>query len=195
MAMTQVPTEAARSPGRARKAGKEPVRPIHRKLRDATREDHASIDRMLLRFDLNRTADYILFLNIHLAALCTVQAEWRAGDDNDFNGMLDCLTADLAALGVPASRPMRTPVPTTEAMGLGIAYVVRGSRLGAAVLRRDVVAELPTSYLDFAPAVSWREFLVELETIAAVPSEVEEAAGAAHRTFKAFADEYTRLQR
>ena len=173
---------------------KPPVGAVHRLLRTATREDHASIDRILLRFDLNRVEDYRIFLTIQLTALSALQAEWRPEDVADFSRMLDCLRADLSALGWTAvTTPASGSAPASAPRGLGIAYVVRSSRLGAAVLRRDIVGELPTSYLDFAPTLGWAKFLAELESIAEIPTAKQEAARAARNTFSAFAAEYSRL--
>jgi heme oxygenase (biliverdin-IX-beta and delta-forming) len=201
--MTQDPTRAAREPVHAQQTPKVPatrkVKPplgaVHRLLRTATREDHASIDRMLLRFDLNRLEDYRIFLTIHLAALSALQVEWRPEDGADFSSMLDCLRADLKALGwTAATPPAAGNMPVSVPRGLGIAYVVRGSRLGGAVLRRDIVGELPTSYLDFVPTLGWTRFLAELESIADIPNAKQEAARAARNTFSVFAAEYSRLQ-
>jgi heme oxygenase len=166
---------------------------MHRVLRAATRDDHASIDRTLLRFDLHRAEDYRIFLCAHFAALASLQAVWRREDEEDFAHMLGCLDLDLTTLGyatVPSSPP-RTP--SNAPGGLGIAYVVRGSRLGAAVLRRRVAAEHSTAYLDFIPALSWAEFLPELESVADDPNGRDEAVRAAHNAFLTFAAEFARL--
>ena len=137
--MTQDPTRAVSEPVHAQQTPKVPtprkVKPpvgaVHRLLRTATREDHASIDRMLLRFDLNRLEDYRIFLTIHLAALSALQAEWRPEDDADFSRMLDCLRADLKALGwttatPPASAPTRRPAGWKPASGASAASVSNG---------------------------------------------------------------------
>lgn len=201
--MTQDPKRAVSEPVHAQQTSKvptprkvkAPVGAVHRLLRTATREDHASIDRMLLRFDLNRLEDYRIFLTIHLTALSALQAEWRPEDVADFSRMLDCLGADLKALGWTTTTPPASGNgPASAARGLGIAYVIRGSRLGGAVLRRDIVGALPTSYLDFAPTLAWTKFLAELESIADIPNARQEAARAARDTFSAFAAEYSRLQ-
>ena len=201
--MTQVSIEAMRGAVPAKKVPKGPAAAIqkpvigivHRTLRSATRNDHASIDRMLLGFDLNRAEDYRIFLNIHFASLVDLRADWRLQDREDFVQMLGCLRADLEALGCKTSAPpMLSPTPTSSSKGLGIGYVVRGSRLGAAVLRRGVVAELPTSYLDFIPRLSWAGFLMQLESVADDPNGKDEATRAAIGTFNTFATEFTRFQ-
>jgi heme oxygenase len=168
---------------------------VHRALRIATRDDHARIDRALLAFDLSLAHDYRIFLNIHFAALSALQADWRLQDGADFARMMRCVQDDLRILGCETTAPS-TPPGTSESLskGLGIAYVIRGSRLGAAVLRRGVIGRLPTSYLDFVPALSWRDFLTQLETIADDPNARDDAVRAARSAFNAFAGEFTRLQ-
>jgi heme oxygenase (biliverdin-IX-beta and delta-forming) len=167
---------------------------VHRVLRDATRIDHAQIDRMLLPFDLSKAEDYRIFLNIHFASLATLQADWRQQDRKDFEEMLHCVQVDLKTLGSESTAPLMPPRPATSpSQGLGIAYVVRGSRLGAAVLRRSVVGKLPTSYLDLVPGLPWKDFLRELESVTHDPNGMAEAIRAARSTFSTFAAEFTRL--
>jgi heme oxygenase len=201
--MTQVTITAMGGAVRAKSFPKDPAPPIakpsigivHRTLRGATRNDHASIDRMLLRFDLNRAEDYRMFLNIHFASLVTFRADWRLQDGEDFARMLGCVQADLETLGSKAPvLPTLSPTPTNPAKGLGIGYVVRGSRLGAAVLRRGIVGELPTSYLDLIPTLSWEGFLIQLESIADDPNGRDEATRAATSTFHSFAAEFKRFE-
>jgi len=196
--MTQVPIESMYGSVRAKDL--RPARPrattkigsVHQALRAATRDDHASIDRMLLSFDLSKAEDYRIFLSIHAAALVTIQTDWRLQDSDDFERMLRCVRADLKTLGCAVTTPPSSPRPSSLAKGLGIAYVVRGSRLGAAVLRRGVVGNLPTSYLDFVPSLSWALFLTELEPLADDPNGKDEAIGAARGIFNTFVTEFTR---
>jgi heme oxygenase len=168
---------------------------VHLALRAATREDHAFIDRLLLGFNLNRAEDYTSFLNIHLAAISMLQADWRPRDREDFAQMICCLRADLSTLGHTTVVPF---IPFGKSAnpfeGLGIAYVLRGSRLGAAILRRSVRAALPTSYLNFVPHLSWTAFLLELESIAEDSRARDEAARAACGAFKLFTTEFARQE-
>jgi heme oxygenase len=168
---------------------------VHQSLRAATRNDHAWIDRMLLPFNLSRSEDYRIFLNIHFAALVILQADWRLQDSQDFNQMLRCVQADLGMPECKTTASAITPrTPPNLFTGLGIAYVVRGSRLGAVALRRGVAAHFSTSYLDFVPALSWPEFLIELESIADDPNGRDDATRAARSTFNTFVTEFTRLR-
>jgi heme oxygenase len=202
--MTQVPTEAMRGAVRAKATHKGPtptkakpgIGVVHRALRAATRSDHALIDRMLLPLDLSRAEDYRIFLNIHFAALVTLQMDWRPQDREDFEHMRRCAQADLSTLGcATAGLPMPPCTPPSPSKGLGVAYVIRGSRQGAALLRRGVAGNLPTLYLDFAPALSWGEFLVQLESIADDLTGRDDAIRAARSAFNTFAAEFTRLRR
>ncbi|MDP9088264.1 MAG: biliverdin-producing heme oxygenase [Pseudomonadota bacterium] len=140
---------------------------VHRLLRAATRADHALLDRMMLRIDLATPQDYGIFLQLHQRVLQTLEAYWREEDREDFAGMQRAVAQDIQALGIATS-------PTTRAVGhtplllshqWGLAYVVRGSRLGAKFLRRGVPSGLPTAYLDFTPALTWPRFLEQLELI------------------------------
>jgi heme oxygenase len=200
--MTQVPIEAMRFLVRAKDVSKSETVPkakpvigvVHRALRTATWNDHASIDRMLLPFDLNRTEDYRIFLNIHFTALAALRAAWRLQDRDDFERMTRCVQSDLESLRcTPSTTPCIPHESSNPPKGLGIAYVVRGSRLGAAVLRRRVAREFPTSYLDFVPALSWTAFLLELESIADDPAARDEATLAARSAFNVFAREFVPL--
>jgi heme oxygenase len=74
----------------------------------------------------------------------------------------------------------------------GVAYAIRGSRLGTAILRRGVAMELPISYLDFMPALTWAEFLLQLESIVEDPSGTDEAICASRGALKTFATEFER---
>jgi heme oxygenase (biliverdin-IX-beta and delta-forming) len=138
---------------------------LQRALRTATRSDHVILDRLILHVDLTRREHYGLFLHLHYSALRNLEADWRAEDRADFAAMLRSVQADLRTLGITAP-PLypsgRTSLHAGDA--LGIAYVLRGSRLGAMPLRRRVPSRYPTAYLDFIPALSWTEFLVQLES-------------------------------
>jgi heme oxygenase len=166
---------------------------LHRALRAATRNDHASIDRMLLAFDLKRPEDYRLFLTIHLEALLALRGAWRQQDSEDFEKMLRCLDTDLGTSGAPRqAMPLQTCRPASIGAGLGVAYVIRGSRLGAAVLRRGVAKTLATAYLDYVPTLSWAEFLVQLDSTAADSNGTAEAIRAARSTFNVFVAKFLR---
>src|ERR1700677_2122563 len=143
----------------------EPPGALHRALRAATRSDHVTLDRLILRFDLTRREHYGLFLHLYYSALRELEADWRTEDRVDFAAMLRCVQSDLHDLKIPTP-PLHAMARAQLQPGnrLGVAYVLRGSRLGASFLRRRVPSQYPTAYLDFLPGLSWSQFLVQLES-------------------------------
>jgi heme oxygenase (biliverdin-IX-beta and delta-forming) len=138
---------------------------LHRALRAATRSDHVLLDRLILRLDLTRRDHYGLFLHLHYSVLRDLEADWSAEDQADFGAMLRCVQSDLHDLRIatpPLSPGGRAALHAHNR--LGVAYVLRGSRLGAQFLRRRVPRQYPTAYLDFMPTLSWSQFLAQLET-------------------------------
>jgi heme oxygenase len=65
--------------------------------------------------------------------------------------------------------------PLTDGNGWGIGYVIRGSRLDASVLRRRVTPRFAASYLEFSPALSWAQFLYQLERRMSEDPECDES--------------------
>ena len=170
--------------------------PLHRTLRAATRSDHVLLDRLILRFDLTRRDHYGLFLHLHYSALRNLEADWLAEDQFDFAAMLRCVQSDLHTLRIttpPLSPSGRAPLHPNNR--LGVAYVLRGSRLVAPLLRRRVPRQYPTAYLDFMPALSWAQFLVQLETPSdpARAGHDHEIIRGARITFEIFISVFNRL--
>jgi heme oxygenase len=138
---------------------------LHRALRAATRSDDVQLDRLILRLDLTRRDHYGLFLHLHYSVLRDLERDWSAEDQTDFAAMLRCVQSDLDALRM--ATPPLTPngrAPLHAHNRLGVAYVLRGSRLETPLLRRRVPRQYPTAYLDFMPTLSWAKFLVQLES-------------------------------
>jgi heme oxygenase len=168
---------------------------LHRALRAATRSDHVLLDRLILRFDLTRREHYGLFLHLHYSALRNLEADWLAGDQTDFAAMLRCVQSDLHTLRIttpPLSPSGRAPLHPDNC--LGVAYVLRGSRLGTPFLRRRVPGQYPTAYLDFVPELSWAQFLVRLDSLSAPPSarHEHEIVQGAKITFEIFISVFNR---
>ena len=167
---------------------------VHQLLRAATREDHALLDRMMLRINLAELQDYENFLHIHDGVMRALEPYWREEDRGDFFGMLQAVGQDRQALGIatlPTRRVSHTPLLLSHQWG--IAYVVRGSRLGAALLRRQVPSDLPTAYLDFTPALSWPRFLEQLELSPEDPRQeiVTDSIRGAHVAFEIYTTMFT----
>ena len=152
-------------PGRPRLARAPGARGSTRNiLRQATQRDHELLDRSMGRLDLTDRADYGILLNVHYNALRALAGRWSVRDHPDFSGLLTCLENDLRALNCPFGHAVVAQAANAECPGQwGLAYVIRGSRLGAAILRNRVPAGYPTSYLEYAPILTWPEFLKQLD--------------------------------
>lgn len=111
------------------------------RLREETRDAHSRVDVLFSQFDLGRAADYTRFLQAHGRALLFLEvaganADWpqAAPPPPSFAKSVIC---ELASLGAEISaRPTGAPLASV----LGPAYVVAGSRLGAAQIRREVAS-------------------------------------------------------
>ena len=148
----------------------------------------------MLRIDLAARPDYEIFLRVHQEVLQTLEAHWREEDQEDFSGMLRAVEQDIQALqiaAVPTRLVVHTPLLSSNQWGL--AYVVRGSRLGAKFLRRGVTSGLPTAYLDFSPSLTWPRFLEQLELIPEGPTGVtsEDSIRGARIAFEIFSSGFT----
>jgi len=168
------------------------LQPVRERLRAETAGAHARVDAVYSRFDLSCAEDYGRFLQAQAAALIPLE---RALDDGialdlpidwPLRRRGQALLDDLSALGLSA--PAAEPLPaleTTEA-ALGTIYVLEGSRLGGALLKRSVSADLPTSFLGAGNSSLWQRLLQALEDL--LPDERSQAAatGAAKETFDLF---------
>jgi heme oxygenase (biliverdin-IX-beta and delta-forming) len=194
-ASTAGPDFAPRSMSSANLANAESPGALHRALRAATRSDHVLLDRMILDLDLTRRDHYGLFLHVHYSALVDLEADWLAEDRADFAAMLRCVQSDLHSLQIttpPLSPGGRAPLHAHNR--LGVAYVLRGSRLGASFLRRRVPEPYPTAYLDFTPALSWPQFLAQLAASSNPPraEHDHDVARGARITFEIFVSIFNR---
>jgi heme oxygenase len=174
-------------------SGPEPVlTPFHERLRNATRFCHDEVDALYGQFDLADRGSYGDFLAAHARALLPVEG-WL-GLVGPFEGAVPrapAVRADLAALNRPLIEPATLSWEKKQAALWGAAYVIEGSRLGGAVLRKAVAAGLPREYLSSThPQGAWRGFLCHLDRIASEGGEAWQidAVAAAIRTFTLFAD-------
>lgn len=115
-------------------------RSMHQLLRTATHASHESLDGMFGSLDLTNREGFARFLGAHLIGTRALQASF---DDfvsselrlapPDFAAMLE---ADLAAMQFD---PHTLPAiePDTAMAPAGIAYVISGSRLGLAMIRKQ----------------------------------------------------------
>jgi heme oxygenase len=158
------------------------------RLRESTRVDHLRIDGLLSSLNLASPQDYVRFLGIHAEALHQLGSRMPPQDRADTAALQSCLHSDLKFY---AASPSPEPVSACEeplARQLGIAYVIRGSRLGAQVLIQRVGAGAPCAYLKYRAATSWSAFLATLEAFALAqsPQVQEEVIDGAKGAFGVF---------
>jgi heme oxygenase len=162
-------------------------------LRSKTRSAHERVDEAFSRFDLADRRGYGDFLIGHAAAFMPMEdALTGAGaaelvTDWAMHRRAPLLRADLAQMGLPAPGPVRVPDVQGEAELLGALYVLEGSRLGGAVLRRSVPPTFPASFLN-APqsAGRWTTFVTGLDQLLNTQQRLDAAVCAAVATFACF---------
>lgn len=162
-------------------------------LKRATRDVHDRLDAILSSYRLDQRDDYGAFLGAQAGAFLPVERALTAasasrlieGWNEALRGRL--LLDDLAALGCSDIREVTAPTYVSDADLLGGIYVLEGSRMGAAVLLRDVPAGFPRAFLAArSPAGRWGAFVATLERKLVSPVEIEQAKDSARRTFACF---------
>lgn len=158
--------------------------PRHR-LRAMTVPDHEALDAAFGRFELQGEG-YARFLRAHARALPTLEAQAAAAP---WAGppRASLLLADLRALGREPPPPL-APTPD-EAQGwagpdggLGLAYVLEGSRLGGILLSRRIAPGRPGGFLGAAHAPgAWSGFTAELDRALSGRADALDAALAGAR--------------
>lgn len=162
------------------------------RLKAATHAAHERLDAHYSRFDLGQADDYGRFLTSHAAAFLPVEtALLEAGAGNmvaGWGGTMrgGALLADLDAMGLRAPPPVASPAFTTEPALLGGLYVLEGSRLGGAMLRRSVAPGLPTGFLTPGPAGAWRAFTERLDDRLRDDDDLASATRSAVQVFEIF---------
>lgn len=164
-----------------------------RALRNGTHAAHGRVDDIYSRADLSRCDDYARFLKAQAAAFIpTEEALEEAGagallEDWPARRRARFLRADLLAVGAAVPIPIAAPVFSTAAEAWGGLYVIEGSRLGGALLRRSVSPDFPSAFLSAAaPEGGWRKLIQKLGENLTEPAEVALATVAAGRTFFLF---------
>lgn len=164
--------------------------PFHRRLRDATRDDHEAVDHAFGSLGLDSRAHYARFLRAHARILPAVeQSIDPAGLLPGWRGRTADLAADLAALDIAMPESLPFPGATAEAARWGAIYVIEGSRLGGAMLSRGVPADLPKAYLSATHGPGgWRRIQAMIDTAADDADALwhADAIAAARATFTAY---------
>jgi heme oxygenase len=132
-------------------------------LREATRPAHDRVDTLYSRYDLATKAGYLGFLKAQAYAFVPIERSLDAAalterllPDWPDRIRSHYLQADLAALGSVADDTGQWSAPDDEASILGAIYVLEGSRLGGAVLLRQVAPGLPVAFLSPDKSGLWR---------------------------------------
>lgn len=167
-------------------------------LRVATSLKHRALDEALSALQLDRRQDYARFLWVNAAISPIEIALEDAGIQGDLadwprRARRQALHADLADLGFPCDAVAATPSLPTAAARMGLAYVIEGSRLGAAVLSqrmrasRDPAVPRAMRFIDHGRAEGlWRAFAARLEEVVVTAKDRRQAEAAALWGFDQF---------
>ncbi|WP_037502581.1 biliverdin-producing heme oxygenase [Sphingomonas jaspsi] len=162
-------------------------------LRALTRDAHDRVDALFTDHDLSNPDHYRRFLTVQAAAYLPIEAALDAAgvhrliDDWAERRRGDLLRADLANLGMDVPEPVLPPRLADDAAIAGAAYVLEGSRLGGALLKRQLLPDVPQQFLN-APAAhgAWAQFVAAVERILYSDVRQESAGKAAIATFACF---------
>lgn len=159
---------------------------IRQALRAATVDDHERVDAVFGRYSLESVSDYQAFLTAHARVVGALEALTTPAVPR-----LPLLKQDLAALG--SACPPALPVAASGASGFvwGLRYALEGSRLGGAMLARQVAEGLPKAYLSAAHGKGeWARFQQVMDEAAAEGGEhwLDDAVIGARAAFALFAE-------
>ncbi len=163
-------------------------------LRVGTSVHHARIDVLFSSFDLTNRDKYERFLTIQVSAYLPIESALdRSGaaavvPDWPNRRRSHLLAADLAALGLSVPETAEAAAFDGVAAILGGIYVLEGSRLGGALLKRSVSPDLPAAFLAATNPGGWRSFVSLLDRTLLTPEQIAVATAAATRVFRLFED-------
>lgn len=161
-------------------------------LRTATASEHERVDRAFGAFDLKDRAGYRNFLIAQAGPFLTAEAAIDAYGpvtllpDWPERRRAALMRADLADFGVPAPQPEPLDLQSDAAV-LGTIYVLEGSRLGGAMLARNVPMDLPARFIRCAPEPKrWQGLIKVLDDHLITPDQRDMAVYAARAVFDLF---------
>ena len=163
-------------------------------LRGGTAAEHERVDAAFSRFDLTNEGGYRAFLLAQAIAFLPTEAALDAAGagslipDWPARRRGDLLKSDLAVFSITPPEPFHPQglFPDKASM-LGAIYVLEGSRLGGALLKRDVPESFSKRFLDARQdAGSWRKLQKSLDEFLTRPEQVEAATLAARQVFMRF---------
>lgn len=158
---------------------------VRQALREATMDSHRRVDAIFGDFSLDSPGDYRAFLTAHARALASLEAAAQPDAPR-----LPLLAHDLAALNSPMPAPLPLEASAGDGFHWGLRYALEGSRLGGAMLSRQVAPGLPKAYLSAAHGKGeWIAFQRALDSAAAEGGEgwLDDAVQGAQAAFALFA--------
>lgn len=163
-----------------------------RELRLRTADMHDRVDSLFSGADLSTRDGYARFLiaqaRAHLSVEDALDAAGAATFVDDWNQRRRSalLLDDLERLGLSPPAKLHHEVARTMAAVIGGIYVLEGSRLGGALLKRSVAPGLPVSFLSASDPVAWRRLIQIIDARLSTEDEIAEAVDAARAVFMAF---------
>ncbi|MDQ0326034.1 heme oxygenase [Rhodopseudomonas julia] len=175
------------------------MRSVRALLHAATAELHAEVEARLNPMLVQGETGYASFLRANAAAIVPVEETLEVAgiaallSDWDMRRRSSALLDDIEALGAERPQPVSSPDMQGEAFMLGAAYVLEGSRLGAKILTRDILADagprmrVASRFLRHGEGQQlWPSFVVRLEGSQAVQDAPDEAVKGAETVFALF---------
>jgi len=174
------------APGTQQGSGRRNI--VHAQLRERTAAAHDAVDASFGRFDLHDRGGYADFLRAHAQVLPDLEARLAPTDlIPGWVGRTDQLTADLTALDIPPPPAVPVELPASAAARWGALYVLEGSRLGGAVLARQVDPAFPHAYLSAVHGPGrWQHILSAIADAADGPCWIDQAVAGARAVFTAY---------
>ena len=153
-------------------------------LRAATMESHQRVDDLFSHFSLASAPDYRAFLRAHARAIAALEPVAQPDSPR-----LALMAQDLAALGEAMPAPLSMPSTGGDGFRWGLLYALEGSRLGGAMLARQVAQDLPRAYLSAVHGKGgWIAFQQQLDDAAAKGDQdwLDDAIAGARTAFTLF---------
>lgn len=163
-----------------------------RELRLRTADMHDRVDSLFSRSDLSTRDGYAGFLlaqaRAHLSVEDALDAAGAVNFVADWNQRRRSalLLDDLERLDLTPPARLHHEVARTQAAVIGGIYVLEGSRLGGALLKRSVAPGLPISFLSASDPAGWRRLIEIIDARLSTEDEISAAVDAARAVFETF---------
>lgn len=163
-------------------------------LREETRHHHVRLEDRLGEQPLTTPEGYQRFLRMHGGVLPMVE-EWLSRQDEFWRLpnagdrlRVSALQEDLDALGLPTPAAIDLRFVNEGASVLGLCYVLEGSRLGAAYLRKTLATSgFPSAFLrQGSDQPLWRSFLPSVNALNVESADMRQSVSSARQLFEAY---------